>query len=194
MSLPVLRSQTTACAEFVPESTSIVQTAIVIGETETNAREGPLHFRCLRVPDQDFSNRGRADFRNPGLTFSQKLLVCFSWMKKLILLSLLFGTAAFFSSCATQDVIAKASGQPGPLDPPSQPPSKPNAAYYALVPLTVPFDLLTWPIQYFYLQGRDQSGPSGPPPQYQSDSQYLYTPSPQPYRPPVREQTGQTLY
>ncbi len=73
------------------------------------------------------------------------------------------------SSCATQDMIAKANGRPGPLDPPNQPPTKPNPAYYALVPLVLPFDLVAWPFQYLYVQNRVQYGPVAPPP----DSAYL---------------------
>lgn len=110
-------------------------------------------------------------------------------MKKCLIYPLVFGAIALsFSSCATQDMIAKAQGAPGPLDPPTQPPSKPNPAYYALVPLTLPFDLIFWPVEYFYMQGRTPSGPgpgSPPPGYYQDDSQYLNSPQPQPYRPPV---------
>jgi hypothetical protein len=112
-------------------------------------------------------------------------------MKPRVLCPLVFvGMALSFASCATQDVMAKASGQPGPLAPPNQPPSNPNAAYYALVPLTVPFDLLTWPIQYFYMQGRTQSAPSGPSSEYQSDEQYLRSQAlSEPYYPPSQGHT-----
>lgn len=88
--------------------------------------------------------------------------------------------AAILSSCATQDMIAKAQGRPGPLDPPNQPPTNPNPGYYALVPVVLPFDLVAWPFQYWYLSSR---GPqytgvpeqSGPPPGFYSDQP--------PYRP-----------
>lgn len=110
-------------------------------------------------------------------------------MKKRVLYPLLLSVAALsLSSCATQTMIAKAQGRPGPTDPPNLPPGNPNAAYYTLVPLTLPFDLLFWPVQYFYLKENQSTG--APPPQYQGDSQYLYSqPTMQPYRPPRPEPT-----
>lgn len=100
-------------------------------------------------------------------------------MKKRLIYPLAFAAVAMsLCSCATQDMIAKANGTPGPLDPPDQPPQKPNPAYYLLVPVVFPFDLVAWPFEYLYLQSRSQPEPSGPPPAY-------YQPSPgmTPYRP-----------
>lgn len=112
-------------------------------------------------------------------------------MPKRWIFPLIFGAMALsFSSCATQDMIAKAQGLPGPLDPPNQPPTKPNPAYYALVPLVFPFDLVAWPFEYLYMQNRTPSGP--PPPNYPGAGPYgpggpgpYYQsgPSFQPYRP-----------
>jgi len=59
-----------------------------------------------------------------------------------------------FSSCATSEMLARAQGRPGPMDPPNSRPLPPNPAYYALVPLVFPFDLVFWPVQYFAMQGR----------------------------------------
>jgi len=93
-------------------------------------------------------------------------------MKNRLVYPLIFGVIAMvaLNSCATQDMIAKAQGYPGPLDPPNQPPVKPNPAYYALVPVVLPFDLVAWPFQYWYLNNRPQyvgvPEPTGPPPGY----------------------------
>lgn len=95
-------------------------------------------------------------------------------MKIRLLQTLLLGAVAMaLCSCASSDMIAKANGTPGPLDSPNQPPTNPNPMYYALVPVVLPFDLVAWPFQYFYLQNRQQpqytgvpqQGPTQPPPQ-----------------------------
>ncbi len=114
-------------------------------------------------------------------------------MKKRVWYFLVLGVAALsLSSCATQTMIARAQGQPAPMDPPNLPPGNPQPGYYALVPLVLPFDLLFWPFEYFYMK-ENQPAPAGPPPQYQGDSQYLYSqPSMQPYRPPRPEPTPPT--
>jgi len=80
---------------------------------------------------------------------------------------LLCGAMALaLSSCASTDMMAKAQGVPGPLDPPTQPRTKPNPAYYALVPIVLPFDIATLPIQYIYLHtNRPQYTPAPPPQQ-----------------------------
>ena len=57
-------------------------------------------------------------------------------------------------SCATSQTIARAEGRPGPNDPPGAPIPPPNPVYYALVPLVLPFDMVTWPIQYFVMGDR----------------------------------------
>ena len=90
-------------------------------------------------------------------------------MTKQLIYPLLLGVLAIaLCSCATQDMIAKANGMPGPLDPPNQPPMKPNPAYYALVPVVLPFDLVAWPFQYIYLRNRPHytGVPTSPPPGY----------------------------
>ncbi len=92
-----------------------------------------------------------------------------------VLLPLLAGAMAL-SGCVSTDMMAKAQGRPGPLDPPNQPPMKPNPGYYALVPVVLPFDLITLPIQYIYLQNRRAPRPPMPPPQQQPpQQQYYYT-------------------
>ena len=99
-------------------------------------------------------------------------------MKKTLVYFVLFGAIVLcFSSCATQDMIAKAQGMPGPLDPPNQPPMKPNPAYYLLVPAVLPFDLVAWPFQYWYLHSRPQ-----------------YTGVPEPTPLPPGSSTGQAPY
>lgn len=105
-------------------------------------------------------------------------------MKRRLLIPLIFATFPLLvSSCATQDMIAKAQGRPGPLDPPNLPPTKPNPAYYALVPLVLPFDLVAWPFQYLYVQNRAQTGPVYRP----ADAAYL-SPGYVPQQPPPQWQ------
>lgn len=100
-------------------------------------------------------------------------------MKIRLLHTLLLGVVALsLCSCATSDMIAKANGNPGPLDSPNQPPTNPNPMYYALVPVVLPFDLVAWPFQYFYLQSRQQQ----PPPQYTGVPQQGPTQQPPPQR------------
>ena len=65
--------------------------------------------------------------------------------------------ALLLCSCASIDMINKAQGVPGPLDPPNQPPTKPNPAYYLLVPVVFPFDAVAWPFEYFYIQQRQHA-------------------------------------
>lgn len=71
------------------------------------------------------------------------------------LLALAFLAAAPFwlSSCVTADVMARAEGKPPPRGPQSAPAPPPSPAYYALVPLVLPVDLVFWPVEYFYLKG-----------------------------------------
>src|SRR5665213_415367 len=74
------------------------------------------------------------------------------------------------TSCATQSAINAAQGNPtGAL--PNQPGYRnapPNPAYYALVPLAIPFDLLTLPIQFVSMNAQGGQFPttsvSQPPP------------------------------
>ncbi|MGH8047008.1 MAG: hypothetical protein ACREKL_07155 [Chthoniobacterales bacterium] len=69
------------------------------------------------------------------------------------------------SSCMSLDMVAHAEGKAPPTDPHGQP-YPPQPAYYALVPLVAPLDLITLPIQYFYFRGK-QAGEmqATPPPQ-----------------------------
>jgi len=78
-------------------------------------------------------------------------------------------------------MVCKAEGRPGPLDPLNQPATKPNPAYYALVPVVLPFDLVTWPFQYFYLIGKPRYAPQ-PAPQLAPAPGPNYQPAPA-YRP-----------
>ena len=71
-------------------------------------------------------------------------------------LPLLGAAALALSSCASTDMMAKAQGVRGPLDPPNQPPTKPNPGYYFLIPVVLPFDIATLPIQFVYLHSRTQ--------------------------------------
>ncbi|HVE16484.1 MAG TPA: hypothetical protein VNB29_07095 [Chthoniobacterales bacterium] len=77
--------------------------------------------------------------------------------------------AVLNSSCMSLDMVAHAEGKAPPTDP-QGPPYDPQPAYYALVPLVAPLDLITLPIQYFYFRGKQdaviQQQPP-PPPQRQ---------------------------
>ncbi len=57
------------------------------------------------------------------------------------------------SSCMSLDMVAHAEGKAPPTNP-QGPPYQPQPAYYALVPLVAPLDLITLPIQYFYFRGK----------------------------------------
>lgn len=67
--------------------------------------------------------------------------------------------ATLGSSCMSLDMIAHAEGKPPPTDPDGRPYDA-MPGYYALVPLVLPLDLITLPIQYFYFQS-DRSQSSG---------------------------------
>jgi hypothetical protein len=72
-------------------------------------------------------------------------------MKRIFLLACIASLSGLFSSCVTADVLARAEGKPPPRGPQSAPASAPSPAYYALVPLVLPIDIVFWPIEYFYL-------------------------------------------
>jgi hypothetical protein len=57
------------------------------------------------------------------------------------------------SSCMSLDMIAHAEGKAPPTDP-AGPPYVPQPGYYALVPLVLPLDLVTLPVQYFYFHSQ----------------------------------------
>ncbi len=90
-------------------------------------------------------------------------------MRKLLGMGLLAGAVAMLqTSCMTMDMIAHAEGTTPPTSPRGRP-YDPMPGYYALVPLVLPLDLITLPVQYFYFQSeRDaaQGRPSAPPPGY----------------------------
>jgi len=74
-------------------------------------------------------------------------------MKRFLILALLFAAPLLLSSCVTADVMARAEGKPPPRGPRNAPAPPPSPAYYALVPLVLPVDLVFWPVEYFYLKG-----------------------------------------
>jgi hypothetical protein len=79
--------------------------------------------------------------------------------------------AMLCSSCMSLDMIAHAEGKAPPTDPQGRPYDA-MPGYYALVPLVLPLDLITLPVQYFYFQSaraQHEQGPPPPPPppQYQ---------------------------
>ena len=74
-------------------------------------------------------------------------------MRKLLLSALLLAVPLLVSSCVTADVVARAGGKPPPRGPRNAPAPPPAPAYYALVPLVLPFDIVFWPVEYFVLRG-----------------------------------------
>lgn len=97
-------------------------------------------------------------------------------MKILPLTALALTVATLQTSCMTMDMIAHAEGTTPPTQPRGRP-YDPAPGYYALVPLVLPLDLITLPVQYFYFQSdREESGsrlqPPPPRPYPSSDSQY----------------------
>jgi hypothetical protein len=69
--------------------------------------------------------------------------------------------ALLLSSCMSLDMVARADGQAPPTDPEGAPYS-PQPAYYALVPLVLPLDLITLPVQYFYFRGKQDGAAQAP--------------------------------
>lgn len=63
--------------------------------------------------------------------------------------------AVLGSSCISLDMIAHAEGKPPPTDPNGRP-YDPMPGYYALVPLVLPIDLITLPVQFFYFRSDNQ--------------------------------------
>lgn len=101
------------------------------------------------------------------------------WAGMKILPMMLGGALLALGGCATQDMIAKAQGRPGPLDPPDAAGRAPQPGYYVLVPLVLPFDLVAWPFEYFYMKDRQPTAdPDVQPHYYQPPS-----PDMTPYRP-----------
>jgi hypothetical protein len=75
--------------------------------------------------------------------------------------------AVLNSSCMSLDMVAHAEGKAPPTDP-QGPPYPEQPGYYALVPLVLPLDLISLPVQYFYFKGKQdgemQASPPPPPP------------------------------
>jgi hypothetical protein len=74
-------------------------------------------------------------------------------ISSILLITLLLST----NGCLTYSTVQKAEGSPGRF-PADDPRSQPHGGYYALLPLTVPVDVATSPIQgilllVFYAQG-----------------------------------------
>jgi len=86
-------------------------------------------------------------------------------MKTLRIASLGLAAAVvlFQPSCMSLDMIAHAEGTTPPTDPNGRP-YDPMPGYYALVPLVLPLDLITLPVQYFYFQSDRQQARSAQPP------------------------------
>lgn len=72
---------------------------------------------------------------------------------KLLLLGAVLATGVFFTGCASTEMIARAEGTTSRFSEYDTTPRRPNAAYYALVPLMIPYDIITLPIQYYIYRG-----------------------------------------
>lgn len=81
-------------------------------------------------------------------------------MRRIFLLACIASFSGLLSSCVTADVIARAEGKPPPRGPSDAPAPAPSPAYYALVPLVLPIDIVFWPIEYFALKD-NASGADG---------------------------------
>ncbi len=61
--------------------------------------------------------------------------------------------AGLLSSCVSQQLINRAEGRPGPMESKdSVALSTPNPLLYALIPVALPIDLLTYPFQQWYVK------------------------------------------
>lgn len=107
-------------------------------------------------------------------------------MRKLVFLPCVAMLA--LSGCMTQQMISKAQGTTGPMDSPGTPPGPPQPAYYALVPLVLPLDLVAGPFELIAMAGRQPNGTvSNMPSGYAQapNGEFYQTSGPQqaPYRP-----------
>lgn len=84
-------------------------------------------------------------------------------MKAIRSILLAVAGAMLSSSCMSLDMVAHAEGKAPPANP-QGPPYDPQPAYYALVPLVAPLDLITLPIQYFYFRGKQDAASQQVPP------------------------------
>ncbi len=76
-----------------------------------------------------------------------------------MLARLLLATLALsLSACISIDMLARAEGEIPPTEAnnPYAAPYPPQPAYYLLVPLTLPLDLITFPAQYIYFNTGDR--------------------------------------
>ncbi len=79
------------------------------------------------------------------------------------MLARLFAAALALSltACISIDMLARAEGRipPSEANNPRAVAYPPQPAYYALVPLTLPLDLITFPAQYIYFNTGDRRAP-----------------------------------
>jgi hypothetical protein len=92
-------------------------------------------------------------------------------MKILRVLFLAATVAMVQSSCMSLDMIAHAEGKAPPTDPNGRPYDA-QPGYYALVPLVLPLDLVTLPVQYFYFHNQRTEASTPPPPVDDSRAQF----------------------
>jgi hypothetical protein len=90
-----------------------------------------------------------------------------------------------FPACATQSVVNMAQGNPAGASrtQPNYQSAPPNPAFYALVPLTLPFDLVTLPFQFIFVNsqgGQFTATPVAQPQQQSSQPPQNYGPQPPP--------------
>lgn len=71
--------------------------------------------------------------------------------KRFFAVTVVLSAAVLQTGCMTTDLVARAQGNPPPSDP-YGPPYRAQPGYYALVPLAMPLDLITFPIQYVQQQ------------------------------------------
>ncbi len=71
--------------------------------------------------------------------------------KRWVAMAAVVGMVVGLSGCMTTDLVARAQGNPPPSDP-YGPPYQAQPGYYLLVPLAMPLDLITFPIQFFQQQ------------------------------------------
>ncbi len=76
-----------------------------------------------------------------------------------MLARLLLATVALsLSACISIDMLARAEGEipPNQANNPNALPYPPEPAYYLLVPLTLPLDIITFPAQIIYFNTGDR--------------------------------------
>lgn len=68
---------------------------------------------------------------------------------KLLVAGVAIAAGGWLSGCASTEMIARAEGTTSRFSEYDTSVRHPNPAYYALVPLTLPYDIVTLPIQYY---------------------------------------------